>query len=117
MNYNELVFSEIEAAMSRSNITKIIDYITSSLPTTFDYPWQSMDEENMLGFLGGVRQIYLKYWNSNSSSTEYIPDFTKESTIIHQEYEYIMREIVSLLRFMKYYAYSLSRNSLKLRII
>ena len=63
MKHHELLLNKRESAMR--GITKIID-IRSSLTILFDLPFHSMNEDDMLGFLQRVLQIYLENWNINS---------------------------------------------------
>ena len=86
-------------------ISESEDYIRSSLPLTFGHPLLIMNEKDILGFLRGVLEIYLEYWNSyNLQLKIYILDFIQASTT-HQECEHMI-DIVSLLRYMKCCNYS-----------
>lgn len=91
MKHHELLFSKTESGMR--GIIKIINYIRSSLSITFDHPLWTIDADYV--------------------PTESLPNFTKASIILHQECKYMMTEIVFLLRFIKYCAFSPSINNIE----
>ena len=65
-----------------SGISKVLVYITTHLPTTFNHPEKTMEDCDILSFLCGVPQVYLEFWNSTDPFAKYIPDFTKSSDLI-----------------------------------
>ena len=65
-----------------SVISKVLKYITTHLPTTFNHPEKTMEDCDILSFLCGVLQVYLEFWNSTDPFAEYVPDFTKSSDLI-----------------------------------
>ena len=84
-----------------SSISKVLKYITTHLPATFNHHEKTMEDCDMLSFLHGVLQVYLEFWNSTNPFAEYIPDFTKSSDLIQQECEHMISETVSLLKHIR----------------
>lgn len=82
-------------------IAKILEYLTSHLPNTFQHPLESMEDCELLSFLRGVLHIYLEFWNASDPFEEYVPDFTKPSNSIQEECQHIITEIVSLLKHIR----------------
>ena len=82
-------------------ISKVLEYITTHLPTTFNHPQKSMEDCDMLSFLHGILQVYLEFWNSTDPFAEYIPDFSKSSYSSQRKCEYIISETVSLLKHIR----------------
>ena len=99
MKHHERLFLSRHTAMG--GISKVLQYLTSHLPETFQHPLKTMDDSEMLSFLCGVLQIYLEFWNSSDPFKEYLPDFTKPSHSIQQECEHIISETVSLLKHIR----------------
>ena len=84
-----------------AGISRVLQYLTSDLPKTFDHPLKTMEDCEMLSFLHGAFQIYLEFWNSTDPFAEYIPDFTKPSHSVVQECENIISEISSVLKHIR----------------
>ena len=49
---------------------KVLQYLTSHLPNTFQHQLKTMEDCKMLSFLRGVLQIYLEFWNSSDPFEE-----------------------------------------------
>ena len=99
MKHHEHLFLSRHTAMA--GISRVLQYLTSDLPKTFDHPLKTMEDCEMLSFLRGALQIYLEFWNSTDPFAEYIPDFTKPSHSVVQECENIISEISSLLKHIR----------------
>ena len=82
-------------------ISRVLQYLTTHLPKTFQHPSKTMGDCEMLSFLRGSLQIYLEFWNSSDPFEEYFPDFTKPSNSLQHEYENIISEICSLLTHIR----------------
>ena len=94
-------------------IDKVLQYLTSHLPSTFQHHFKTMKDCEMLSFLHGVLQVYLEFWNTSDPFEEYVPDFTKPSFSIQQECENIIAEIVSLLKHIRSCQFLLSINTVE----
>ena len=68
--------------MGRGGIEKVLKYLTTYLPSTFNHPDKTMGDCDMRSFLHGVLQVYLEFWNSSGPFKEYIPDFSKPSRCV-----------------------------------
>ena len=99
MKCHERLFLSRHTAMG--GIDKVLQYLTSHLPSTFQHHFKTMEACEMLSFLCGVLQIYLEFWNSSDPFEEYVSDFTKPSISIQQECENMVAEIVSLLKHIR----------------
>ena len=84
-----------------AGISRVLQYLTSDLPKTFDHPLKTMEDCEMLSFLRGALQIYLEFWNSTDPFAEYITDFTEPSHSVVQECKNIISEISSLLKHIR----------------
>ena len=84
-----------------NGIARVIEYLTTHLPTTFNHHEKTMEDCDMVSFLHGVLQVYLEFWNSTDPFVEYIPNFTKSSHSIQQECEHIICETTSLLKHIR----------------
>ena len=51
-------------------ISKLLKYIMTNLPTTFNHLENNMEDCDMLSFLHGVLQVYLEFWNSTDPFAE-----------------------------------------------
>ena len=111
MKYHKHLFFSRHTAMG--GIDKVLQYLTSHLPSTFQHQLKTMEDCEMLLFLCGVLQIYLEFWNSSYLFEEYIPDFTKPSLSIKQECENIVAEIVSLPKHIRSYQFLLNINTVE----
>ena len=78
-------------------ISKVLEYLTTHLPSTFNHPLKTIEDCEKLLLLCGILQIYLEFWNSTDPFAEYIQDFSKPSDSVQQECEYMIVETVSLL--------------------
>ena len=94
-------------------LEKVLQYLTSHLPNTFQHQLKTMEDSEMLSFLHGVLQIYLEFWNSSDPFEEYVPDFTKPSMSIQQECKNIFAEIVSLLKHIRSCQFLLNINTVE----
>lgn len=99
MKHQEILYFSRNTAMG--GISKVLDYLTLHLPTTFHHPLRTMGDCEMLSFVCGVLQIYLEFWNSSHPFEEYLPDFTKPSVSLQQECEHIICETISLLKHIR----------------
>ena len=99
MKHHERLFLSRHTAMN--TLAKVVEYFTTHLPTTFEHPFRSMEDSEMLSFLRGTLQIYLEFWNSSGPFEEYLPDFTKPSNSVQQECQHLLTETVSLLNHIK----------------
>ena len=97
-----------------SGISKVLEYVTTHLPTTFNHPEKSMEDCDILSFLCGVLQVYLEFCNSTDPFAEYIPDFTKSSYSVQQECEHMICETVSLLKHIRSCQYLSNLNTVKM---
>ena len=111
MKYHERLFLSRHTAMA--GLSKVLQYLTSHLPETFQHQFKTMDDAEMLSFLRGILQIYLEFWNSSDPFQEYIPDFTKPSASIQQEFEHMICEIVSLLKHIRSCQFLLNINTVE----
>ena len=99
MKPHEHLFLSGHTAMG--SISKVLEYLTTHLPSTFDHPLKTFEDCEMLSFLCGTLQIYLEFGNSTDPFAEYIPVFTKSSDSLQQECEYMIAETVSLLKHIR----------------
>ena len=111
MKYQERLFLSRHTAMG--GINKVLQYLTSHLPSTFQHKLKTMEDCEMLSFLCGVLQIYLEFWNSSDPFEEYVPDFTKPSLSIQEECKNIIAEIVSLLKHIRSCQFLLNINTVE----
>ena len=111
MKYHEHLFLSRHTAMG--GLEKVLQYLTSHLPNTFQHKFKTMDDCEMASFLRRVLQIYLEFWNSSDPFEEYIPDFTKPSLSIQQECKNIIAEIVSLLKHIRSCQFLLNINTVE----
>ena len=111
MKYHERLFLSRHTAMG--GVEKVLQYLTSHLPNTFQHELKTIKDCEMLSFLRGVLQIYLEFWNSSDPFQEYIPDFTKPSMSIQQEWENMVAEIVSLLKHIRSCQFLLNINTVE----
>ena len=101
MKPNERLFLLRHIVMRRGGIEKVLHYLDDHLPATFSHPSKIMEDCDMLSFLHGVLQVYLEYWNSSSPFKEYVPDFTKPSRCVQDEWSQMITEIISLLKHIR----------------
>ena len=111
MKYHEHLFLSRHTAIG--GLEKVLQYFTCHLPSTFQHQLISMEDCEMLSFLGGVLQIYLEFWNSSNRFEEYVPDFTKPLISIQQECENIIAENVSLLKHIRSCQFLLNINTVE----
>ena len=111
MKYHKCLFLSRHTAMG--GINKVLQYLTSHLPSTFQHNFKTMEDCEMLSFLHGVLQIYLEFLNSSDPFEEYVPEFTKPSISIQQECKNIVAQIISLLKQIRSCKFLLNINTVE----
>ena len=111
MKYHKCLFLSRHTAMG--GMEKVLQYLTSHLPNTFQHKFKTMEDSHMLSFLCGVVQIYLEFWHSSDPFEEYIQDFTKPSLSIQQECEHMTAEIIYLLKHIRSCQFLLNINTVE----
>ena len=87
--------------MGMGGMEKILHYSDDHLPATFSHPLKTMEDCDMLPFLCGVLQVYLKFWNSSNPFEEYMPDFTKPSRCVQDDCAHMLTELLSILKHIR----------------
>ena len=86
MKPHECLFFLRHIAIRRGGMEKFVHYLDDHLPATFSHPLKTMEDCDMLSFLHWVLQVYLEFWNSSNPLEEYVPDFTKPSRCVQDEW-------------------------------
>ena len=82
-------------------LSTLLQYFNNQVHSTLTHPLRTMNEYDANAFLKGTLQIYLEFWNSRKPLVEYIPNVPKpQDTLEIQIYSYI-KEIWSLLSYIK----------------
>ena len=82
-------------------LSTLLQYFNNQVHSTLTHPLRTMNEEDANVFLKGTLQIYVEFWNSRKPLVEYIPNVPKpQDTVEVQIYSHI-KEIWSLLSYIK----------------
>ena len=82
-------------------LSTLLQYFNNQVHSTLTHPLRTMNKEDANVFLKGTLQIYLEFQNSRKPLVEYIPNVPKpQDTLEVQIYSHI-KEIWSLLSYIK----------------
>ena len=82
-------------------LSTLLQYFDNQVHSTLTHPLRTMNEEDANIFFKGTLQIYVEFWNSRKPLVEYIPYVPKPQDTLEVQINSHIKEIWSLLSYIK----------------